>query len=48
MSFLSGKLGRAKFLHPIKAMHYMDISGLHTLQVPLSAFFRVSTLGWAE
>ncbi|BBJ23464.1 hypothetical protein W01_13910 [Candidatus Nitrotoga sp. AM1P] len=44
MSFLSGKLGSAKFSHPIKTMHCMDIFGLHTSKVPLSAFFRVSIL----
>ena len=48
MSFLSGKLGCAKFSHPIKTMHCMDIFGLHTSKVLLSAFFRVSILRWAS
>ena len=48
MSFLSGKLGCAKFSHPIKTMHCMDIFGLHTWKVSLSAFFRVSVLRWGS
>lgn len=48
MSFLSGKLVCAKFSHPIKTMHHMDIFGLHNSKVPFSAFFRVSILRWAS
>lgn len=48
MSFLSGKLECMKFSHPIKTMHCMDIFGLHTSKVPLSAFFRVPILRWAS
>jgi hypothetical protein len=44
MSFLSENLGCAIFTHPIKTMHYMDISRLYTSKVLFSAFFRVSTL----
>lgn len=48
MSFLSGKFECAKFSHPIKTMHCMDIFGLHTSKVPLSTFFRMSVLRWAS
>ena len=48
MSFLSGKLGCAKFSHPIKTMPYIDIFMLYTSKVLLPAFFRVSTLRWAS
>ena len=44
MSFLSGRLGCAKFSYPIKTMHYVDSFRLHTSKVLLSAFFRVSIL----
>ena len=48
MSYLSGKLGCAKFSHPNKTLHYMGISGLNTSKVLLSAFFWVSILCWAS